>query len=269
MNDHLLQIIKKIPLFKYNRELFRQVSQIEIELRRPDGSIFSDNQHYLDNISEIPLSKRRFNCYHQPLANCTFIPKRHIEVIQQTHKPLQFICTKKLRMMLLPILLKEDLVGLVFTGESPKKRFSDKQFQSIQKALLEIVNYIVDNELTPLNVNLFKDNELTRQKELMHRVINYMRQNYHSNTLSLKNVSDQTGISYHYLSRIFKKEMKTTFAQFRNKIRLEAASKLLAKKSLSVSQISHSCGFEDPAYFSKVFRESFGKSPVHYRAKNA
>jgi AraC family transcriptional activator of pobA len=44
------------------------------------------------------------------------------------------------------------------------------------------------------------------------------------------------------------------------------ARRLLAYTDRTVAQIAHALGFEDPAYFSRVFAKQAGESPVAYRA---
>lgn len=46
---------------------------------------------------------------------------------------------------------------------------------------------------------------------------------------------------------------------------MERAAKLLSDSRLSVKRISLACGFEDPNYFSKVFRRTFSTSPLEFR----
>ena len=40
---------------------------------------------------------------------------------------------------------------------------------------------------------------------------------------------------------------------------------MLAEKSHSVKTISHRVGYQDPNYFSRLFRKQTGRSPTEYR----
>ncbi|MDD3153755.1 MAG: AraC family transcriptional regulator [Victivallaceae bacterium] len=53
--------------------------------------------------------------------------------------------------------------------------------------------------------------------------------------------------------------------QYMMQLRLERAMRLLSYWNLSVKQVAEEVGFEDPLYFSKVFRRLYGKSPKHFR----
>jgi DNA-binding response OmpR family regulator/nitrogen-specific signal transduction histidine kinase len=47
-------------------------------------------------------------------------------------------------------------------------------------------------------------------------------------------------------------------------VRLKKAEMLLRQKKLSISEVAFTVGFSDPKYFSKTFRNHFGKTPSQY-----
>ena len=49
------------------------------------------------------------------------------------------------------------------------------------------------------------------------------------------------------------------------KIRIQKAKELLTQSLLSISEIAFQTGFNDPSYFSKVFREETGENPADWR----
>ena len=49
--------------------------------------------------------------------------------------------------------------------------------------------------------------------------------------------------------------------------RLEKAKKLLEQDYLKVTEIAEKCGYTNGNYFSKVFREATGMTPVEYRER--
>jgi len=57
----------------------------------------------------------------------------------------------------------------------------------------------------------------------------------------------------------------TTPGKHLRESRLEAACRLLATSTASISRVSEQCGFSSPNYFSQVFRHHFGQSPGDYR----
>lgn len=269
MNDSLLQHIQKISLMKHNRDLIHSLCGLDIEIRRIDGTAINSAAKDIA-VKEEPVRASGETCTCSAKhANCQTIDSEILGKVYDTYQPQTYVCAAGLKKIVIPIVINNSLVGLLFTGENKDFRFNGDQLYQVIKLLTNFTEYVIKNELTPLDVNFFQNGEITRQRELLNRAVRYIKQNYHCNDLTLKEVSTNNGISYHYLSRIFKKELDTTFAQFRNKVRMEAAKKMLKNRSLSISQISYACGFDDPAYFCKVFKNTMGSSPTNYRMKEA
>ena len=72
-------------------------------------------------------------------------------------------------------------------------------------------------------------------------------------------------ISEVYLNEAVKESVGLSVgAYIRARIILQA-KRQLAYTSLSAKEIAYSLGYEDYAYFSKLFRKNVGKSPSDYR----
>ncbi|MFE1793688.1 helix-turn-helix domain-containing protein, partial [Streptomyces sp. NPDC059525] len=52
-------------------------------------------------------------------------------------------------------------------------------------------------------------------------------------------------------------------------IRLTRAKELLARTDLPVAGIARRVGYEDPAYFSRLFSRRVGMAPVRFRAQQS
>jgi AraC-like DNA-binding protein len=54
-------------------------------------------------------------------------------------------------------------------------------------------------------------------------------------------------------------------AIFIRHVRLEKAKELLKSTDKTVAEVAFETGFNDPNWFSKVFKEAFGMSPTKFR----
>ena len=70
-----------------------------------------------------------------------------------------------------------------------------------------------------------------------------------------------------YISRIFKKEMGISISSYILKKRVEEAKKLLAQSNLPINTVSIYVGYSNFSYFTKMFKENTGYSPLDYRRK--
>ena len=68
-----------------------------------------------------------------------------------------------------------------------------------------------------------------------------------------------------YFSYVFKQITGRTFTEYLNYLRIMKAKELLTNSNKTVSGISYEVGFNDPAYFDRVFKKEVGMSPGKYR----
>ncbi|MFD1902718.1 helix-turn-helix domain-containing protein [Enterococcus termitis] len=74
-------------------------------------------------------------------------------------------------------------------------------------------------------------------------------------------------MSYYHLSRLFKKQVGTTFTDYINQVRLMRATEALLLTTDSVIQIAMNAGFSSPEIFHRVFKKQHGLTPSNYRKK--
>lgn len=99
------------------------------------------------------------------------------------------------------------------------------------------------------------------------RVIDILERRY-SDILSLDEIADELGTDKYSLCRIFKSEKNSTIMEELYKIRISKAKRFLKMSDDNVSDIGIMCGFENPCYFIKRFREAVGCTPAQYRKRN-
>jgi len=93
----------------------------------------------------------------------------------------------------------------------------------------------------------------------------YIDEHYHE-SLSATDLANVAICSVPNLYRLFRKHFHLSPHNYINKVRLEKASVLLENSIQSVTEISEAVGFEDPVYFSRLFKNSYQLSPQKYRA---
>lgn len=83
--------------------------------------------------------------------------------------------------------------------------------------------------------------------------------------ISLKQLSEDLHINVMYLGQLFKKEVGMSLSKYLNNYRIEQAKKLLTETNLVVAEIGFKVGYQNQAYFYRVFKSSENKSPKEYR----
>src|SRR5690606_3407513 len=85
-------------------------------------------------------------------------------------------------------------------------------------------------------------------------VLHVMQKNFSFN-LTLADYAKLSCKSISTFKRDFKKHFNDSPARWIMKKRLDMAKEMLENTSLPVTEISMECGFENPAHFSRVFKE--------------
>ncbi len=99
------------------------------------------------------------------------------------------------------------------------------------------------------------------------RALSFIASRYHE-CLQLSDVAEEARVSPAYLSRIFGEYLSVSFVEYLTALRVETAERLLRERSLSVKEVAHAVGFQDPNYFSKAFRKRTGLSPKAYAGQD-
>jgi two-component system, response regulator YesN len=94
----------------------------------------------------------------------------------------------------------------------------------------------------------------------------YIDEHYH-HPLTLEEVAEYVGISPYYFSKLFKDRFGMTFIDYVTEVRIAHAKKEMADPNKSLKEICFLVGYNDPNYFSRVFKKHTGMSPTEYRKK--
>jgi len=100
--------------------------------------------------------------------------------------------------------------------------------------------------------------------KLFEDVKNFIKENIETE-LELEKVASNFGLSVYYFSRTFKEVTGTNFSDYINKCRIDIAKELLSNGEMNVKEVCYKVGYNDPNYFSKVFKKYEGVSPVNYK----
>ena len=83
--------------------------------------------------------------------------------------------------------------------------------------------------------------------------------------LQIEHLAKLCNLSLSSFNREFKKEFNDTPKNYILSKKVEKAKQLLRHKKLSISEVAYETGFNDPLYFTRVFKKRTGSSPSTYR----
>jgi YesN/AraC family two-component response regulator len=98
------------------------------------------------------------------------------------------------------------------------------------------------------------------------KVIYYMRENVENN-LTLEQIAKHFNLSASHFSAIFQQKTGQSPIKYFISLKMEKACQYLELSSLKISDIYPKLGYQDGAYFSKIFSKTMGISPSMYRER--
>lgn len=127
----------------------------------------------------------------------------------------------------------------------------------------------------PIYGNLIATTALMLSTDVVHsevvdQIANNILNHYPDADYDLNAYLRSLPFNFEYLKKLFKSEIGMTPRQFLTERRLENAANNLALSGCgtSISQIARQCGFQEPLYFSRLFKNKFGVSPKNYTPDN-
>lgn len=108
---------------------------------------------------------------------------------------------------------------------------------------------------------------LSKKREmdgLIAKALNYITENY-GKDIGLDDVAKEINMSYHYFSKFFKDSVGQSFVDYITKVRIDKSKEFLKDNEMSIKEICYKIGYNDPNYFSRIFKKITGITPSEYR----
>lgn len=106
-------------------------------------------------------------------------------------------------------------------------------------------------------------------EKFMYRVQELLDDKLTDSDFNAQVFSEEIGMSRMQLHRKLKALVGQTTSELIRYQRLQLAAQMLKSQGINMSEVGYVVGFNDPSYFSKCFKEHFGKSPSAYAEGNS
>ena len=114
----------------------------------------------------------------------------------------------------------------------------------------------------------FRDSNVNHERsKLIQEAKLYIDDHFSDPDLKMNLVAARFNISSGHFSTVFSQEIGEPFRDYVTKRRITRAKELLRSTNLKSSEIAAQVGYNDPHYFSTVFKKNTGLSPLQFRAQ--
>ncbi len=146
-----------------------------------------------------------------------------------------------------------------------EKRFRENEKWEAKIGLFERLGTIDACQLTCEKIlQQLIDTKEGRYSGRIEEALQYMHQHF-DRDLSLVEVAGFLHITPEYFSRLFKEEVGSSFSTYLITHRLKKAEYLLRNTNLTVAEIAERVGYEQPSYFSRIYKKYRGITPLKTR----
>jgi AraC-like DNA-binding protein/quercetin dioxygenase-like cupin family protein len=160
--------------------------------------------------------------------------------------------------------------GILFHGQTKtivsnrlKKLVNSANFERLIE-LLSIFRILASSEEYQLLNSAETRYDFNQKDQIrLKRIYEFVEQNFQNN-IDMKAVADIANLTIPSFCNYFKKTVNQTFTDFMNEYRINHACKLLITDK-SITDICFECGFSNASYFSKVFKQIKGKTPLQFK----
>ncbi len=148
--------------------------------------------------------------------------------------------------------------------ETRWNRGTDRERETCRGLLLELVLELFTPEPRRADPQPDARSLPSRARELLHKAATSPV----NRTPAMDQILHDLGCSYEHACRTFRQAYGISPLAYMNSLRIERAKLLLTDTELPAGRIGREVGFDNPAYFSRMFRRHTGMSPGEYRKQD-
>lgn len=163
-----------------------------------------------------------------------------------------------------------DQTHVIHTGTSLEYKYLFLQMIQELKLCKEdyeelLVNYLQHLLIMIHRLSTHKPKWKNRQlREEMDTAVRYFHENYNK-PISIETYASEHHMSVSWFIRNFKEYTDVTPTQYILSLRISNAQTLLETTSYNVTEIAEIIGYDNPLYFSRIFKKQNGMSPSEFR----
>ncbi|MEA5257381.1 two-component regulator propeller domain-containing protein [Arcicella aquatica] len=147
------------------------------------------------------------------------------------------------------------------------KPFNASLLEARVKNLLESRKKLRERFSKEVKVNAKEITLNSSDEHFLEKAVRIVEENMMNTSLDIAFLERELNMSTMQLYRKLKSLTNFSGNEFIKNVRLKKAIQLLETDSFTIAEIAYKVGFNDPSYFTRIFKKEFGKSPSEYLEK--
>ena len=122
------------------------------------------------------------------------------------------------------------------------------------------------NELMIMMIRKCKPSQIDPAPLPIQQAISYLNEHFYEK-ITLEKMAKELSFSANYIGKLFKNQMKCSFNEYVNTLRLKHACSLLTSSNMSIKEIADASGYSSIEYFMYAFKKKMMMTPGEYRSQ--
>lgn len=212
--------------------------------------------------------------YQNPNLNVWEVLLEQEKEAELIHNMRQYLDEMEQKEMITRQILKSfrmDITQLVYSWLAQKEikahlLFSEKEDETSYQNAIKGMHGAIEYAVALVSKAIQYQKYVHRTASVTEQIKNYIDTHY-MEEIRRDDLAEIVFLNTDYMARIFKKETGTSITLYLLQKRVEEAKKLLAQSALPINTVSIYVGYSNFSYFTKMFKENTGYSPLEYRRK--
>lgn len=155
--------------------------------------------------------------------------------------------------------------------------FDEVESTKITERILELIaekeapdtlrNIMIKNLINELMITMIRKcspSQLEPAPLPIQQAVSYVNDHFYEK-ITLEKMANELSFSANYIGKLFKNQMKCSFNEYVNTLRLKHACTLLNSSDMSVKEIADASGYSSIEYFMYAFKKKMMMTPGEYR----
>lgn len=184
------------------------------------------------------------------------------------------ITTDHYQVIYVDFYFSDDSVKEAITFPASQIPKGEKLFRSLlwewmqrRPAFMQMIRSILYEILGSIERSSQKEYMPSAKTARLYPVVDYIRENFALENISVPYLAMLSNLSEAHFRRLFKGSFGVSPARYIINLKITHAKELLMYQNYSMEHIAESVGFQSSSYFSRIFKQETGLTPLEYRSR--